>query len=179
VKRSFFNVPWPLCIHTHTHTRACACRIRSRTHTHTHTCTRAHAHIVYTSSAGFRFDFFWTPVRPRRRRRRHCRATAHRSAPIHDRTAPHIARSFCLLAARRGTESHQPCVCVCVCVYVRVRMCVRVCIRSRRTRGVMRRRGVRVHTPAAQSTAPLQCSVGLRCVLFALGRVHVVLRART
>lgn len=46
-----------------------------------------------------------------------------------------------------------------MCARVRVRVCERV--RVRRTSGA--RRGVRVHTPA-QSTAPLQCSVGLRTV---------------
>lgn len=55
--------------------------------------------------------------------------------------------------------------CVCACASVRVRWACGA------------RRGVRVHTPA-QSTAPLQCSVGLRAV-FACSVLHIYITRAT
>lgn len=46
MKRSFFNVPRPLCVYIYRHT-----------HTHKRTS------CVHVFSMGFRFDFFWTPAR--------------------------------------------------------------------------------------------------------------------
>lgn len=133
------------------------------TNTHIHTHARTHAHIVYTSSMGFRFDFFWTPARPAAApvpslpppRPVPPPQTTYRTAARTSLPSPIVL--FTGSPAGSG-EDHQPCVCACVCAFMR--LCACACALAR---GVMRRRGVRVHTPA-QSTAPLQCSVGLRAV---------------
>lgn len=60
---------------------------------------------------------------------------------------------------------------------MRSRVCACACVRVSRARGA--RRGVRVHTPA-QSTAPLQCSVGLRTVFTrAVLRIYITRAALT
>lgn len=138
----FHTPPSPPYTHTHAHVHG------PPTHTRTRHATRL-PWVLGSIFSGPLRDPSPPPI-----------LTPPRPGPPRRRRTPH-RRGDRFVYCRRGGERRAislVCARPCACVSVRVR----------RTSGA--RRGVRVHTPA-QSTAPLQCSVGLRSVF-----TRVVLR---
>lgn len=154
-EKVFFQCsPRPLCIHARTHTHTSA-----RT-----SCTRRLPWVLGSIFSG--------PLR-------HPVAVA---APPRDSTGtgtapPHVPATdrfvYCQRSAA-GSGGEPSALCLCVCAREPVCVCLCACVRNE-SRGDEAAGRPCSHTGGSQSTAPLQCSVGLRAVLLRV--VHVATAA--
>lgn len=143
----------------------------TRLHAHTHTnartsCTRRLPWVLGSIFSG--------PLR-------HPAAV---TAPPRDSTGtgtapPHVPATdrfvYCQRSAA-GSGGEPSALCLCVCAREPVCVCLCACVRNE-TRGDEAAGRPCSHTGGSQSTAPLQCSVGLRAVLLRVVHVNVVTAA--